>query len=64
MYHSVLVPGLYTWCLDDCLGLCLYLSVRMGFVSLTACKVDAISVGMSSDKSELPEDEHPIEQFV
>ena len=44
----MLVHGLFTWCLDDCLGLCRYLSVRMGFASSTACKMDALSVGLRS----------------
>ena len=39
-------------------------SVRMGFASSTTCMVDALSVGMRSDPSELPEDVQPIEKFV
>ena len=39
-------------------------SVRMGVASSTACMVDALSVGMRSDPSELPEDVRPIEKFV
>ena len=55
---------LFTWCLDNCLGRCLCLSVRMGFASSTACMVDALSVGMRSDPSELPEEVRPIEKLV
>ena len=55
---------MFTWCLDDCLGWGLCLSVQMGFASSTACMVDVLSVGMRSDPSELPEDVQPVEKFV
>ena len=62
MYHIVLDWCLFTWCLADCLGWCV--SVRMGFASSTACMMDALSVGMRSDPSELPEEMRPTKKFV
>ena len=43
-------------------GVCV--SVRMGCASSTVCMVDALSVGMRSDPSELPEEVWPIEKCV
>ena len=60
----MLVPGpvFVTCCLADCIGWCV--SVQMGFASSIACMMDALSVGMRSDQSELPEEVQPIEKFV
>ena len=43
-------------------GVCV--SVRMGVAFSTARMVDALSVGMRSDPSELPEEVRPIAKFV
>ena len=68
-------PSCVSYCAGVWTGVCLRgawliasvvvcVSVRMGFASSTACMMDALSVGMRSDPSELPKEVRPIEKVV
>ena len=68
-------PSCVSYCVGAWTGVCLHgacvipsvgvcVSVRMGCASSTARMVDALSDGMRSDPSELPEEVRPIEKFV
>ena len=68
-------PSCVSYCAGAWTGVCLHgawmivsvgvcVSVRMGLASSTACMMDALSVGMRSDPSELPEDVQPFEKIV